>query len=146
MTATQDYSWEQGEDLAINLVYKSGPPGEATPVDLTSYSFRMDIVAPNGKTLTVLNDETITDTDPYTPGSQADSTPYEVTMTAIGEIIINLARSLTLPPTGALFPYINANPATTSFSYDMFLRDATGKQTKILKGNITVSKSVTLWL
>ena len=144
MTATYDYEWNQGEDLTISIVYKSGPTEAAVPVDLTSYAFRMDFVGPNGKALTVLNDEAITDTDPFTAGNQGD-TNYEVTMTNVGGITINLSRALTLPG-GAFYPYLTANPSTVRFSYDMFLRDATNKQKKILAGTISISKSVTKWL
>lgn len=144
MVATQDYSWNQGEDLTISITYKSGPVGAAVPVDLTSYAFRMDIVGSNGKVLSVLNDEAIVDTDPFTAGNQGDTT-YEVTMTNAGGITINLPRAMTLPG-GVFYPYLNANPSVVSFSYDMFLRDNTNKQRKILAGTISISKSVTKWL
>lgn len=143
MAATYNYEWNQGEDLLIALVYKSGPVGSAEPVDLNLYSFRMDIVAPDGKVLTVSNDDTISDTDPYTPGAQEDST-YEVTMNNLGEIRIDLSRALTLPG-GAFYKYLTANPAVKNFSYDMFLRDNNGKQKKIMAGTITIERSVTHW-
>lgn len=144
MAATYNYEWNQGEDLLIALVYKSGPVGESVPVDLNLYSFRMDIVAPNGKVLTVANDDTIADTDPYQEGAQED-TDYEVTMSNIGEIRIDLSRALTLPG-GAFYKYLNANPAVKTFSYDMFLRDNNGKQKKIMAGTITIERSVTHWV
>ena len=144
MAASIDYEWEQGDDLTITLVYKSGPEGATVPVDLTAYKFRMDIVAPDGKVVSVLNDETIADTDPFLAGSQADTT-YEVTMDASGNIVITLPRTLTLPG-GGLYNYITANPNQNVFSYDMFLRNATNKQTKILEGSITINKSVTMWV
>lgn len=144
MAATYNYEWNQGEDLLIALVYKSGPIGESTPVDLTLYSFRMDIVAPDGKVLTIANDDNIVDSDPYTAGNQDDSV-YEVTMDNAGEIRIDLSRSLTLPG-GAFYKYISANPSIRTFSYDMFLRDFNGKQKKIMGGTITIERSVTHWL
>lgn len=144
MAATYNYEWNQGEDLLIALVYKSGPIGESTPVDLTLYSFRMDIVAPDGKVLTIANDDNIVDSDPYTVGDQDDSV-YEVTMDNAGEIRIDLSRSLTLPG-GAFYKYISANPSIRTFSYDMFLRDFNGKQKKIMGGTITIERSVTHWL
>lgn len=143
MAATYNYEWNQGEDLLIALVYKSGPVGESEPVDLNLYSFRMDIVAPNGTVLTVINDDTIADTDPYTAGAQEDAA-YEVTMNNLGEIRIDLSRALTLPG-GAFYKYLNANPAVKTFSYDMFLRDNNGKQKKIMAGTITIERSVTHW-
>jgi hypothetical protein len=144
MAASVDYEWDQGADLTINLVYKAGPEGATVAVDLTAYKFRMDIIAPDGKVLTVLNDEALTDTDPFIAGSQADST-FEVTMTALGGIVITLSRALTLPG-GAFFQYINANPSKNEFSYDMFLRNASNVQTKILEGTISINKSLTLWV
>lgn len=143
MAATYPYDWNQGEDLLISLTYKSGPVGEVEPVDLTLYQFRMDIVAPDGKVLTVVNDESITDADPYTSGNQAD-TSYEVTMNSVGEIRIELPRALNLPG-GVFYKYLNANPAVKTFSYDMFLRDNNSKQKKILSGTITIERSVTHW-
>lgn len=143
MAATYNYEWNQGEDLLIALVYKSGPVGSSEPVDLSLYSFRMDIVAPNGKVLSVINDDSIADTDPYQAEAQGD-TSYEVTMNNVGEIRIDLSRALTLPG-GAFYKYLTANPAVKTFSYDMFLRDNNGKQKKIMAGTITIERSVTHW-
>jgi len=147
MAASYDYTWNQGEDLLIALVYKSGPVGSAVPVDLNLYSFRMDIVGPDGKVLSVINDKTITDTDPYTAGNQTDTAPFEVALNAggtLGSIRIDLSRALTLPG-GPFYKYINANPPVKVFSYDMFLRDNNGKQKKIMMGTITIERSVTHW-
>lgn len=144
MVASNDYTWQQGEDLTISLIYKLGPVGAEVPVDLTSYSLRMDLGGPQGEILTVLNDKTITDADPYTAGNQPDPAPFEITLGAAGQISINLSRSLTLPGS-KINSYINANPDSTVFPFDIFLRDPAGKNRKILKGNITVEKSVTLW-
>lgn len=152
MAATYNYEWNQGEDLLIALVYKSGPVGEAIPVDLTNYSFRMDIVGPDGKVLTVANalatnparSGDFADVDPYTPGAQADST-YEVSLSTSGDIRIDLSRALTLPG-GTFYKYLNSNPAVKTFSYDMFLRDNNGKQKKIMAGTITIERSVTHWV
>lgn len=147
MAATHNYTWNQGEDLLIALVYKSGPVGSSEPVDLNLYSFRMDIVGPDGRVLSVANDQTITDADPYMTGDQTDSGPFEVELNAddvIGSIRIDLARSLTLPG-GVFYKYINANPPIRVFSYDMFLRDNNGKQKKLMQGTITIERSVTHW-
>lgn len=143
MAATKDFSWNQGEDFPISLVYKSGPVGAAVPVDLNLYSFRMDIVAPDGRVLSVLNDEAIADADLDEPGNQPDNT-YEVTLGNDGSIRIELSRALTLPG-GAFYKYIIANPPVRTFSYDMFLRDNNGKQKKIIGGTITIERSVTHW-
>lgn len=148
MATTFDYDWNQGSDLTLSLIYKEGPEGAAVPINLVTggkapYKFRMDVVAPDGRTLTVLNDQAIADADLYTDGAQADNT-YEVTLGTAGQIVVTLKRSLTLPG-GAFYPYVNANPGAKTFTYDMFLRDNTDKQTKILGGTITILKSVTHW-
>lgn len=144
MAAVHNFELEQGEDLVIAFVYKTGPEGESVPVNLTSYDFRMDIVAPDGKVLTVLNEEAIEDTDPYVVGAQPDN-GFEVTLGATGEVRITLSRALTLPG-GVMFKYINANPSVRVFTYDMFLRDNMDMQKKIMGGTITVQGSVTHWL
>ena len=139
-----DFEWNQGEDYTLSLIYKSGPTGSEIPVDLTLYSLRMDIIGPDGKILSILNDEQILDTDPNTAGNQTDTVPYEVTMGNAGQITIVLARALTLVG-GPFYRYINSNPSSLVFSYDIFLRDSTNKQRKIMYGDITVVKSVTKW-
>lgn len=144
MAVTYDFNWAQGEDKILALTYKSGPVGESAPVDLGNHKLRMDIVAPNGKVLTVANDEEIADHDPYKAGDQPDNS-YEVILTGTGGITINLSRALTLPG-GPFHPYLSANPPVRTFAYDMFLRDASGYQKKIMQGTITVERSVTHWL
>lgn len=143
MAEPYNLQWDEGSDLNISIIYKTGPAGAEVPVDLTAYKLRMDIIGPDRKVLTVLNDEAITDTDPFTAGSQGD-TNYEVTLGAAGEIGINLSRALTLPG-GVFYKYTSANPSVTQFDYDIFLRDASNRQTKIVYGVITVAKSVTKW-
>lgn len=143
MAAIKNFEWSQGEDFLIAMTYKSGPVGEPFTPDLTTYSFRMDIVAPDGKVLSVINDKALADSDAYLPGSQPDE-DYEVVMTATGNIRIEFSRSLTLPG-GAFYKYLSANPAVRTFSYDMFLRDTDEKQKKILAGTITIERSVTHW-
>lgn len=144
MAVTYDFNWAQGEDKILSMVYKSGPVGASEPVDLGNHKLRMDIVAPDGKVLTVANDELIDDTDPYVTGAQADSS-FEVTLTGTGDIKVELSRALTLPG-GPFYTYITSNPPIRTFSYDMFLRDAFGKQKKIMQGTITIERSVTHWL
>jgi len=144
MAVTYDFSWAQGEDKAISMVYKTGPVGASAPLDLSNHKLRMDIVGPDGVVLVVANDEAIADTDPYTAGNQADNA-FEVVLTGAGEITINLSRVLTLPG-GAFYKYISANPPVRTFSYDVFLRDAFEKQIKIMQGTITIERSVTHWL
>lgn len=144
MAVTYDFSWAQGEDKILSMVYKSGPVGESEPVDLSNHSLRMDIVAPDGKVLTISNDEAIADADPYTTGEQPDSV-FEVTLSGTGEIRIELPRALTLPG-GPFYNYLKSNPPIRTFSYDIFLRDEFEKQKKIMQGTITIERSVTHWL
>lgn len=145
MAATYDYTWDQGEDFTISMIYKVGPEGAEVPVNLTSYSLRMDLAAPDGTIMTVLNDDAITDADTHTPGNQGEiAAASEVTLGTAGEVTINLARSLTLVG-GAMYRYITANPSQNTFYYDVFLRDGTNKQKKILSGSIMLVKSVTQW-
>jgi hypothetical protein len=143
MAAEYNYTWSQGEDLTIELVYKTGAPDAATPVDLSGYAFRMDLVGPDGKVLSVFNDEAVTTDDGV-------DNQFEVTMGIDGSIVVELSRSLTLPG-GALYKYISANPPQRVFSYDMFVRsgglweNGGNRQTKILSGTMTVEESVTHW-
>ena len=143
MAETIDLVWDEGSDLPINIVYKSGPSGSEAVVNLSNHKLRMDIASPDGVVLTVVNDETITDTDPFTPGNQTDSS-YEVVLGTAGQIDITLSRDLTLP-NGPFYKYISANPPITEFYYDVFLRDAGNKQKKLVEGTITIKGSVTKW-
>lgn len=143
MAATYDYVWEQGEDLTLLMLYKTGLPGQETPVDLTGYTLRMDIVTPQGQRRYTFNSATITDTDPTTPGDTPDTTS-ESTLGEDGVISVTIPRTLTLPG-GEVYADITANPPVTTFNYDVFLRAPSGKQKKILKGQITIERSYTLW-
>lgn len=144
MAVTYDFSWAQGEDKILSMIYKTGPAGDSVPTPLTNYKLRMDIVAPDGKVLSISNDEAIADPDPYTTGEAADNT-YEVVLGATGEITIKFSRSLTLPG-GSFYKYINANPPVRTFAYDIFLRGSDEAQKKIMQGTITIERSVTHWL
>lgn len=143
MAATYDYTWDQGEDLTILMVYKTNIEGTETPVDLTGYTLRMDIVTPEGARRYTFNSDTINDVDPVTPGAEPDSTE-EAILGTDGSISITITRALTLPG-GAIYADIAATPPTLTFNYDIFLRAPDGKQKKILKGQINVEKSYTLW-
>lgn len=145
MVAVNDYTWHQGEDFVIGLVYKTGPEGAEVPVNLTNWSLRMDIAAPDGQIMSILNDDAITDADTHVAGNQLEPSSTEVVLGSAGEVTINLSRSLTLAG-GKMYRYVTANPGQNVFFYDVFLRDNTGKQRKILSGNITLIKSVTQWL
>lgn len=133
-TPTQDYLWPQGADLVIPMIYESGPDGAETPENLVGGSLRMDIVTPDGTSVYTFNTD---DADPAT----AD----EATLGAAGEITIVVPRSLTLPPSGAVYMHLTANPPVITFNYDIFLRKADGKQEKLLRGAITIERSHTLW-
>jgi hypothetical protein len=137
-----DYQWDQGADLIISLTYQEGPQGEEAPVDLSKgYAVRMDIAPISGNTIgtRVFSFNSL---DFEGELDQPGPDDNEVTLGPAGEIVIKVPRSLTLPggPVG------DALPKQTKYVYDVFLRNTTSNtQKKILSGNITVVRSVTLW-
>lgn len=126
---TLDLVWQQGEDGEIDMVYKIN----GTPVDLTGYKVRMDIKASGDDTVLL----TLNSTGADTGGETASGN--EVTLNSSGEIFILVPRSASLP-SGQLFENIDE-----ALNYDVFLRDASTKQKKILEGTVTIESSVTLW-
>lgn len=140
--AEYNWTWQQGSDLVMGLIYREGPEDEQVPVDLTGYSLRMDI-AYNGTRVYTFNSDVIADVDPITVGAQPDNTT-EAVLDADGNINITIDRSLTLPSGGV---YTLMTPGSDIvLGYDIFLRNTTNRQSKILKGNITVEWSYTLWV
>lgn len=133
MAANYSYTWAQGEDLVLSMLYKAGLPGAEVPVDLTEYSLRMDIVTPTGQKRYTFNSDVL-----------VGDTVTEATLGADGLISITIPRSLTLEG-GAIFKDITANPPMLTFNYDVFLRHPNGTQRKILEGQINVERSYTLW-
>lgn len=138
MTGLHNFSWSQGEDLTISLIYKEGPEGEETPVDLAEYELRMDLSSAAGGRLLTLNSYEDEDGEP------------EVELGTSGQIYIRVPREVTLEG-GELYSDIAARKSGVWFEYDIFLRDKSsenfngGRQFRILKGRITVDRSVTLW-
>lgn len=135
---TYNYTWGQGEDLTISLVYKAGPDGAEVPVNLTGYSLRMDICDDTGRLYT-FNSADIP--DPVV--DETGATDNEAVLGTDGSINITVPRALSLPG-GAVYDAVEAE--NNVFSYDIFLRDASNKQKKILRGQITVEASYTLWV
>jgi hypothetical protein len=152
MAQSANFVWGQGEDLSVALIYKEGPAGSETVVDLSSgYSLRMDIVVPATKErVYTFNTATLADVDPILVGSQADAVVEGVLSSGAGgsaNITISVPRSLTLPTTGAVYLKTQAVPPVTVFGYDIFLRNtASDKQVKILTESITIEDSNTLWV
>ena len=152
MAQTANFTWPQGEDLDIKLIYKEGPSGSEVVVDLSSgYSLRMDIVVPATKErIYTFNTASIADVDPITPGSQPDSTIEGVLSSGAAgtpNVTVSVPRLLTLPTTGAIYVEMTGNPSVMVFGYDIFLRHtASDKQVKILSGTITIEESHTLWV
>jgi hypothetical protein len=150
MSQVQNFTCVQGADLVFALNYKEGTTvADAVLVDLSSgYSVRMDLVVPTTKQrVYTFNSGSITDVDPFTSGSQADSV-VEGALTSgsdgKGNIQITIPRSLTLP--GGVV-YDNFTAGVETFNYDIFLRNTvTNKQAKLLTGTITIGESWTLWL
>lgn len=150
MVQQQNFTWAQGEDLVIELIYKEGPTAEtAVAVDLsTNYALRMDIVVPTTKErVYTFNTAAIADVDPGAGTVPDDTLEGTLSSGAAGtpNITIRVPRSLTLPG-GALHTLMTATPATTVFNYDIFLRNTSvDTQAKILKGQVTTEESYTIW-
>lgn len=143
MAETQNYTWEQGDDSEVELVYKEKADADspATPVNLTSYSVRMDIAKQSDSVrVWTFNSSDNAGTSPIDEVGPADN---EVTLGSDGTISIIVPRSLTLPG-GAIHAAVQSG--TLVFKYDVFLRTPAGKQKKVLQGTITINPSVTLWL
>lgn len=128
---THNFTWQQGEDGEISLVYKQN----GSPVDLTGYSLRMDVRNPTspGTVLFTFN------TEGADAGGETDS-GTEGTLGADGSIYIVIPRSASLGE-GAL-----ASSVGQVLNYDIFLRDTNDKQKKILRGTIVFEESHTKWI
>lgn len=151
MADIENFTWPEGEDLKVELIYKEGATAEtAAVVNLaTGYAVRMDIVVPGtNERIYTFNSAAIADVDPIGAGATADSTLEGVLSSGAGgtpNISISVPRALTLPG-GVIYAKYTENPPVTSFNYDIFLRNtATDKQSKILRGSITIEDSYTLW-
>lgn len=144
---TLNLTWQQGEDLAIAMVYNEGiNVNTVAPVDLTGYSVRMDIKTDTGLRLYTFNSLSLPDVDPIASGDQPDPVT-EATLNSVGEINIVVSRALSLPPAGPFYQQLSSPTAPKdTFYYDIFLRNTQELQTKILKGQILIEKSVTLWV
>lgn len=139
MVATYNWTWEQGADLVMSLVYKEGPDGSEVAKNLTGYSLRMDIVS-EGSLIYAFNSSDLSNN--YDESGAADN---EAVLGADGSINITVPRSLTLPGGKVYSLLMAADGESIELNYDMFLRNQVGKQTKILKGVIEVESSYTLW-
>lgn len=149
MVATHNYTWQQGEDLVLSMLYKEGPVGAEVAIDLTGYALRMDIVGSDGVRRYTFNSDDIAEVGVDEVGT-ADN---EAVLGADGTINITVPRTLTLT-NGELWADLTNPTPNLTFQYDVFLRNVSGapggtipvgNQKKILKGSITVEKSVTLW-
>jgi len=112
--------------MTILLRYKEGPsPTQALPVNLASgYSARMSIAATN---------------TPTTPLLTLTSEGGNILLfTGVNEpnIEIRLNKSHTLA--GGVTP-------PGSYVYDLFLRNSSGEQIKVVEGTINVKRSITQW-
>lgn len=133
-------TWQQGDDLTFGLIWEENDVVvDFTDPDRTD-ELRMDIVSDEGERLYTFNSDTIADADPVEDGAQPDTTT-EVTFGSEGQINIVVDRAVTLPG-GSVYDQLAEG--VTLFNYDIFLR-TNGRQKKILKGQITVDQSWTLW-
>lgn len=135
MVATQDYTWEQGEDLILEIIYQI----DGQPVDLTGYSVRMDL-APKGSQAAVFTFNSDDLDDPLDAEGTADN---EAVLTTDGRIHIHVPRALTLAG-GVIGDLL---PTTPEYNYDLFLRTPSPNNTqkKLLQGKILVRSSITRW-
>lgn len=131
-----NFRWRQGDDKAINFRLEESGQGK----DLTGYKIRMDIwrmpgVTPETGPIYTVESAGVTE-------GVADPLPAEVILNSEGYVEILLPRSLTLSG-GVFFTQIAGE--NFNFVYDLFLRDQNGLQEAILKGKITLERSLTLW-
>ena len=135
---TYDTVWQEGEDGNISIIYKLN----GTPVNLTGYKLRMDVraapVAPAtvGAILYTFNSDDIVETPPV---DVTGSTDNEATQGSAGQINIVVPRATSLA-SGPFVTHIGE-----ALPYDIFLRDTSNKQRKILKGTIIIEPSITKW-
>lgn len=112
MAAIHNYTWDQGADLVIALIYKKGPVDSATPVDMTGYSVRMDIVAQSGQRLYTFNSAELDDVSNIeTP---VPDTNTEFKLGPDGLIRLTVPRSITLPG-GRVVPVTNRQSTSVEF-------------------------------
>lgn len=112
--------------MFISLRYKEGPSlSRALPVDLANgYSARMSLANPN---------------TPQTPLLTLTSEDGDILLfSGIDEpnIRVRLDKDLTLDGTLAIGPY----------AYDLFIRNSSGDQIKVVEGTIHIKRSITQWL
>lgn len=137
--ATYQWTWEQGEDLVMSMIYKEGPSGSEVPVDLSGYSLRMDVTH-NATRVFTFNSADISGDPTVDVVGPADN---EATLGSDGSIRIAVPRSLTLPG-GAVYAIMTSG-APLVLNYDIFLRDGSNLQRKFMQGTIQVNPSFTLW-
>jgi len=140
--ATYNWTWQEGEDLVMSFIYKEGPKGSEVPIDLTGYTVRMDLVSGVNRIYT-FNSDDIPDVDSSTPGDQDDPV-IEAGVGSDGSITIVVPRSLTL--SGGAVTSLFQGTDSLVLNYDIFLRNPSNLQSKILRGTVTVERSYTKWL
>jgi len=143
MVAVQNWTWQEGDDLVMSMIYREGPDGSEVPIDLTGYSLRMDVASvTDGTRIFTFNSDDIvgggTGVDVVGP---ADN---EATLGSDGSINIVVPRALTLPGGAVAALYVGSDTSLV-MNYDIFLRNPSNLQSKILRGTITVERSYTLW-
>jgi|SRR6478752_7589078 len=144
MAAEFNWTWEQGEDLIIQMVYEVGADEDSTsPVDLSDFQFRMDIATEDSPPLRVLTFNSDDITGGGTGVDNVGPADNEVTMDSSGNISILVSRVHTLTG-GKILEQMALGKVR--FKYDMFLRNSSGLQHKFLKGVIVVSPSITQWV
>jgi len=127
----KNWKWDQGTDLAIYFVYKTGASVATAvpPTDFSSWSVRMDI-KDGSTTVGTINSVSVPE-DTHTEATIADN----------GDIHIILGRELTTTS------YMETRlTSQIRLSYDIILRNPTDTiQFKLAEGYIVLDPSVTIW-
>lgn len=139
-----DFVWEQGEDHLVTINYKQTEPEYSIMPD--THEVRMDI-APlvagrQGEPVWSFNSSDF-------EGSLDTEGEYdnEGEIPSVNEIKIRIPHTMSLEKT--IVEGLKQTPPVKTYVYDVFVRDVSVSPTiqwKILKGKITINRSVTHWL
>lgn len=130
-----DFVWQQGEDGVVRAVYKQN----GLPVNLTGYKVRMDVRSTTGALVYVFNSDDIVENPVVEGVDETGVADNEAVLGTDGSITISIPRAASL----GSGPFVST--LGEAMNYDVFLRDTSNKQRKILKGTIVFEPSATRW-
>lgn len=144
MVAIQDHTWEQGEDLIIEIVYTvtEGDTQIPVPLDTETFAVRMDIaqISKLNEPVYSFNSDDLSDSNLDSDGE--DDNEIIFPSERPGTIHIEVPRQLTLPG-GVIGDELSSSKV---YGYDLFIRNKfEDVQRKLLKGKIVVNTSITHW-